>query len=99
VEKVQVFLLALLVASALLALWFFVRFPRLAPVGERGVTLALGGMLAVFAFGPQAVTIVGQPLGAVPAAFLVALPASTYIFLAVIWLMTYVKRAIEPFLK
>jgi len=99
VEQIQIFLVALVVAAALLAGWFFVRFPRLAPVGERGITLALVGTFAVFSFGPQAVTVVGQPLGAVPAAFLVALPGCTYIFLAVIWLMAYVKRAIEPFLK
>lgn len=93
------FLFALLVASALLAGWFFVRFPRLAPVRERGITLALLGTIAVFSFGPQTVGIVGQPLGAFPAAFLIALPCCIYIFLAAIWLMAYVKRAIEPFLK
>jgi hypothetical protein len=93
------FLLALLVASALLAGWFFVRFPRLAPVRERGITLALVGTFAVFGFGPQAIKIVGQPLGAVPAALLIAVPACTYLFLAAIWVMAYVKRAIEPFLK
>ena len=98
-EKVQVFLFALLVASALLATWFFVRFPRLAPVGERGVTLALLGTFVAFGLVPPAIAPVGRALGAIPTAFLVALPGCTYIFLAAIWMLAYVKRAIEPYLK
>ncbi|HSL64241.1 MAG TPA: hypothetical protein VK874_06230 [Gaiellaceae bacterium] len=98
-SSTQQFLLALVVASALLAAWFFVRFPRLAPTGNRGVTLGLLGMFAVFGVTPTAVMVVGEPLGAVAAAFLVVLPACVYIFLACIWLLAYVRRGISPYLR
>jgi hypothetical protein len=98
-SSTQVFLLALLVASALLAAWFFARFPRLVPVGSRGVTLGFLGMFAVFGLTPPAVMIVGRPLGAVAAAFLVVLPACSYVFLAALWLLAYVRRGIAPYLK
>jgi hypothetical protein len=63
------------------------------------VTLGLAGTFAVIGFAPPAIMFVGRPLGAVAAAFLIALPGFTYIFLSAIWLMAYVRRAIAPFLK
>jgi hypothetical protein len=95
----QPFLVTLVVASGLLAAWFFVRFPRLAPTGSRGVTIGIVGTFGVCSAGPPLVLGVGQLLGTAAAIFLVAVPGTTYMFLAGIWVMAYVRRAIQPYLK
>ena len=95
----QIFTLFLAIASALLALWIVVRFPGLNPESGRAVTLALVGAAIVFVAVPPAIGLVGVPLGGFAAAFLVALPGCTYLFLAIAWLMLYLGRAIAPYLR
>jgi hypothetical protein len=94
----QTFMLFLAVASALLALWIVVRFPRLNPESGRAVTVGLVAAALVFVAVPPAIGFVGVPLGGLAAIFLVALPGCTYLFVAVAWLMLYLGRAIAPYL-
>ena len=93
------FLLVLTTASALLAAWIVVRFPRLNPMEPQTITVALAGAVAVALVIPRAIPLVGMPLGALGAIFLVALPGCVYLFLTAAWVMLFVKRAIEPYLR
>ena len=92
----QTYMLFLTAGGALLAAWIVVRAPRLTPRSARGVGLGLAGIAAVSLVAPYAIRPVGVPLGAPAAALLVALPACTYVFTAIAWLMLYVARAIAP---
>lgn len=93
------FLLVLTTASALLAAWIVVRFPRLNPAGGLAISLAIVGAALVAVVGPSAIDLVGVPLGALAAILLVALPGCTYMFLVGAWVMLFVKQAIEPYLR
>ena len=93
------FLVALTTGSALLAAWLVVRFPRLNPAEAPAITVALLGAVVVALGVPRFIPVVGQPFGALAAIFLVALPGCTYLFLAAAWVMLYVKRAIDPYLR
>jgi hypothetical protein len=44
-------------------------------------------------------TVVGMPLGAVAAIFVVALPCCTYLFLVAAWAILWVGRLLGPNLK
>jgi hypothetical protein len=90
------FLLVLMVASALLAAWIVVRFPAVNPIHPHTITIALVGAAFVAVLIPHAIGVVGVPLGALAAIFLVALPGCTYLFLVAAWVMLFVKRAIDP---
>lgn len=94
-----VFMLVLTTGSALIAAWIIGRLPQAVPVGARGVTLGLVGAVAAFVGTPHLVMAFGPLLGAAGAAVLVVLPLSTYIFLAIAWLMLYVARAIAPYVR
>lgn len=89
--SVQLFVAALASGAALLALWFHVRFPALAPASaaRTAVHLALAGVVLFF-FVPEAD---GSPAAAFSAAFLVVLPALVYAFLASIWMLRLLQAA------
>jgi hypothetical protein len=93
----EAFMSTIVVASALLALWLSVRLPQLRPASTRGVVIAAGVGLATLALTPWLVNVVGQPLGALAAVFLVVLPAFTYLFLGSLWLLGYMSRLFRPF--
>ena len=90
-------MLVLTVGAALLALWLTVRIPRLGPQRTRSFIAAIvcGGV--VVAAAPGLVQLVGRPLGAFAAIFIVVLPACTYMFLVALWLLARVSRLLRPF--
>lgn len=90
-------MMVLLVGAALLALWVAVCLPKLTPQRKSSLLLALLGMLVAIAAAPILVPVVGRPLGAFGAIFIVVLPAFTYIFLASLWLLGYLSRLLRPF--
>jgi uncharacterized membrane protein len=90
------FIYVLVVGAALLAMWLAVRVPRLAPRSRRGYGAALAAVVAVVVATPWLVHLVGAPLGAFAAIFLVVLPAFTYVFLATIWLLQLFGRLLRP---
>jgi hypothetical protein len=94
--SVDAFMLALTAGSALLALWLTVRLPGLSPQRAPGLTVALAALVAAFAVGPWLVHLVGRPLGAFAAVFIVVLPACTYAFLVGLWLLGFVSRRLRP---
>ena len=84
------FLIALLAGASLLALWTFVRLPRLAPAGTRGILahLVIAGIGANVGL-PAALGMIA-PIESRPAALAVvgvALPALSYLLLASLWLL------------
>jgi hypothetical protein len=91
------FLLALGVGSALLALWFVVRFPEKTP---RGYTPALLHVCAALLLGPVACRIApvvwnnGYPLLAI---FGVLLPVLVYTFLAAAWWFKLATQTIQRY--
>jgi hypothetical protein len=93
------FMLALALASALLAMWVALRFPTLAPTSVR----ALAGWLAAAGLLPLLVSpmigFVGALAGAFAAVFLVALPGCTFLFLVGAWLMLFARKLIAPYLR
>jgi hypothetical protein len=93
------FLLVLTTASALLAAWIVVRFPRANPAGPRAMSLAILVAALVAVAAPAAIDLVGVPFGALAAIFLVALPGCTYMFLVGAWVMLFVRQAIAPYLR
>lgn len=90
-------MVTMVVGSALLALWLSMRLPRLRPASTRGVVIAAGVGLATLGITPLLVDVVGQPLGAFAAVFIVVLPAFTYLFLGALWLLAYMSRLMRPF--
>jgi uncharacterized membrane protein len=93
------FMLFLTGSAAILALWLVARFPKLSPQSGRGVSMWLGGAILCFVAVPQTVMLVGGMFGALVAAMLVALPGGICIFLAIAWIMLYVLRSIQPFMR
>lgn len=92
-------MLLLTTGAAMLAAWIVARFPRVNPASGRGVTIALVAATAVLVGIPHAIPIVGVPLGALATVFVVVLPALTYVFMTAAWLMLYVRRALDPYLR
>jgi hypothetical protein len=93
------FLLAIMIGAALLALWFVVRFPNVAPAK---IWVAALHVVAAFAIGPIVVDhgpdlFSGLPLprGLVVAVVLGMLPPATYIFLSLAWLIQHFQRLLH----
>jgi hypothetical protein len=93
------FLLAIMIGAALLALWFVVRFPSVAPAK---IWIAALHVVAAFTIGPIVVDhgpdlFSGLPLprGLVIAVILGLLPPATYIFLSLAWLIQHFQRLLH----
>ncbi|MEJ7569979.1 MAG: hypothetical protein WKF41_17155 [Gaiellaceae bacterium] len=87
----ELFVLALVTGAALLALWFDLRVPTLAPAGLRAIVLH--GALAFV--GLQLIPGGGSlPGGAYLLIFGIALPALVYVFLVAIWFIRHAQRAL-----
>jgi len=87
----ELFVLALVTGSALLALWFDLRVPTLAPAGLRAIVLH--GALAFV--GLQLIPGGDSlPGGAYLLIFGIALPALVYVFLVAIWFIRHAQRAL-----
>ena len=87
----ELFLLALVTGAALLALWFDLRLPTVAPAGIR--TLALH---AVLAFAGLQLIPGGDrvPGGIYLLLFGIVLPALVYVFLVAIWFIRHAQAAL-----
>lgn len=84
----DVFLLVLCVAGALLALWVDARFPRLAPVDIWRAALRLVLALAVaHLVGPALTLVIVAGMSPAAALMTLALPAIVLFFLATLWTM------------
>ncbi len=87
----ELFVLALVTGAALLALWFDLRVPTLAPAGLRAIVLH--GALAFV--GLQLIPGGdGLPGGAYLLIFGIALPALVYVSLVAIWFIRHAQRAL-----
>lgn len=85
----HVFLVSLAVGSAAIALWFYARFPKLAPRGFRLVALHL---IAAFAVARAGALVAERlrldaPLEHIP----VAVPVLGYLFLAGLWALALLQ--------
>ena len=81
------------VGTALLAAWSYVRLPGLAPSGFRGVLVHfVASMLALQLIPISLAAANGSPYRLFLAVMLVGLPTLTYVFLAVIWLFSFVQQ-------
>ncbi len=98
-ESRQLFLVALVVASALLAVWVSVRVPRVTPQTLGGTLVhVLVGMLAVNTLVPGAMAplLASDSLLALEVAVVgVALPGFTYVLLASLWLLRVCQGALN----
>ena len=87
----ELFLIALVTGAALLALWFDLRLPTVAPAGLRA--LALHGALAFAGLelipGGDSV-----PGGVYLLLFGIVLPALSYVFLVAIWFIRHAQTAL-----
>ncbi len=97
-ESRQLFLIALVVASALLAVWVSVRVPRLTPQTLAGTVVhVVVGLLAVNTLVPGAMAplLASDSLLALEVAVVaVALPGFTYALLASLWLLQVCQGAL-----
>lgn len=92
-------MLVLVTASALLAAWIVVRFPRVNPSSGSAITVAIVAAAVIAVGCPQVIPVVGIPLGGMATIFVIVLPSSVYLFVVAAWIMLFVKRAIEPYLR
>lgn len=84
------FVLALVVAAGLLALWIDVRHPKLAPQSLKSRVLAAAGALLLLELVPVLHGSVAQLYTSV---FAILLPALITTFLSAVWLMRAVRDA------
>jgi hypothetical protein len=93
------FVIALTVGAALLAVWTSFRFPRIAPETLRGALVHVAvALLAGWFLVPAAVTSVVDwvsPTGPLVATLLFVLPALTYLFLATLWAMRMLQELMQ----
>jgi len=87
---VPTFVLALVVAAGLLALWIDVRHPQLAPQSLKSRVLAAAGALLLLELVPVLHGSVAQLYTSV---FGILLPALITTFLSAVWLMRAVRDA------
>jgi hypothetical protein len=92
--SVEGFVAALLIGSALLAMWILVRLPKFGPVELPKALLHVFASVVVgagIAPGIRAVGAAGVPGAQFIGTFAIALPALTYMFLAAAWLMRLMR--------
>ncbi len=87
----EIFVLGLVTGAALLALWFDLRLPTLAPAGLRAIVLHALLAFAALKLIPGEAGSVG---GIYVALFGIALPALVYIFLVAIWFIRHAQGAL-----
>jgi hypothetical protein len=93
--SVTVFMSALLVASAVLALWVVARYPRLGPKSIRSAFAVVGAAFGLLQLATVAVSpLLALPHGAYLALFGCALPSFFVGFLAAAWLMRVLAGAL-----
>lgn len=88
--SVELFVVALAIGAALLALWLYVRLPKLAPKTVPWTIAHLVAAGLVLCLVPDAS---GSVEAAVQAAFLVVLPGLVYVFLASFWMLRLMQNA------
>jgi hypothetical protein len=80
------------IGTALIALWTYFRFPSLTPADFFRVVLHwIVSMVALHLIPPALAAANGSPRLVFLALFLVVIPLLTYMFLAMIWLMTMLQ--------
>jgi hypothetical protein len=92
----QIFSTGMYGGSILLAVWVYVRLPRLRPTGAAGAIGHVAASYAAFHLAPVLVSLVGRVLPA-PASIVVAVaavvvPGLCYLYVSWLWLMTWVAR-------
>ena len=86
----ETFLLLFVLGSSVLAMWFALRFPALAPASLRSAVIHLVVAFVVGSvLGPTLKVVPGLPseLSTLVALFAVGLPAITYMLLVGLWLV------------
>jgi hypothetical protein len=95
VISVTVFMSALLVGAAVLALWVVARYPRFGPKSLRSAVVVAGAALAVLQLSTFGIRpLLGLPHGAYLALFGCVLPTFFAGFLAAAWLMRVLAGAL-----
>jgi hypothetical protein len=92
----NVFVTVLAAASAVLAVWVYVRFPSTAPedLGRAMVhaMIALAAGWVLVPPGMNAALQIGPPAGPLVAVFLFALPGLVYLFLTGLWVLRVLQE-------
>jgi hypothetical protein len=88
--SVELFVAALALGAALLALWLYARFPSLAPKSAAWTLVNLVAAGLVLYLVPDASSSLEA---AVRTAFLLVLPGLVYVFLASIWMLRLMQNA------
>jgi len=95
VISVSVFVCAVLVAAAVLALWVVARYPRLGPKSLRSALIVVGAAFALLQLSSLSVApLLGLPNGVYLTLFGCVLPSFFACFLAAAWLMRVVAAAL-----
>jgi hypothetical protein len=95
VISVSVFMCAVLVASAVLALWVVARYPRFGPKSLRSALMVVGAAFALLQLSSLSVApLLGLPNGVYLTLFGCVLPSFFVCFLAAAWLMRVVAGAL-----
>jgi hypothetical protein len=91
----QVFGVALVISAAVLALWIYVRFPKLAPEQMLKIVLHAATAFVLLHFVSGVIdSVAGGPRGTVMVAVLgVGLPSIAYSFLVGIWMIKLFQGA------
>jgi hypothetical protein len=96
---IGMFLIALGVASALLAFWFVVRFPNLGPEDSKRAMIHVGAALALGWFVPDIFNLICAYgyAAALTALFALVLPVVFYTFLSGAWWLRIATDAMNQY--
>lgn len=98
--SIHMFLIYLGVGAALVALWFYVRFPNAGPDELWPAFLHfMAGMFVARIFVPKMFAVTGDGVGgALLAVFGIGFPALVYLFLVGFWILRLAQRSLSGFL-
>lgn len=91
----QAFTTSAFAGSLILAIWVFVRFPRLRPSTLKVAVVHVIASFAVFHLAPPLITLCGvvpAPVSVVLAVSVVVLPALCYVYVSWIWLLGVIAK-------
>jgi hypothetical protein len=87
----ELFVLALATGAGLLAMWIYVRFPRLAPARMGSTMIHTGAAFVLLLLTPGLGGSVATKFGLV---FLFVLPALVYALLCTLWMLKHAQTAL-----
>jgi hypothetical protein len=95
----QVFNMCAFAGSGLLAIWVFVRLPRLRPASFRAAIVHVAVSYAVFNLAPYLIPLCGHAgppaVGVALAVAAVVLPALCYMYVSWIWLLGLIAKRLS----